>query len=60
MLRLRFFIQKLIRCQAGLSLIEVLFSFGILSLICLSSAKLAVEAQQLTQDTQLKLLALAS
>lgn len=50
-------IQSKIRCQAGMSMLEVLISFAVLALVSLTAVKLGVDSQRLTQDTQLKLLA---
>ncbi len=46
--------------QKGMSLVEVLFSFGILSVFALTSLKLIAMSQQLTVDTQSKLIAIGA
>lgn len=43
-----------------MTLLEVLFSFAILTLVALTAVKLSVVSHQLTQDTQLKLLAMGA
>lgn len=48
------------RNQRGMSLIEVLFSFGLLSIFALTSLKLIAMSQQLTVDTQSKLIAIGA
>lgn len=46
--------------QRGMTLIEVLFSFGLLSIFALTSLKLIAMSQQLTVDTQSKLIAIGA
>ena len=46
--------------QSGMTMLEILFSFGILALVSLTAVKLTVGSQMQTQDTQLKLLALGA
>ncbi len=60
MFRFVAYIKSKVECQRGISLLEILFSFAVLVLIGLTSIKLSVDSQQLTQDTQLKLLAMGA
>jgi type II secretory pathway pseudopilin PulG len=48
------------KSQSGMTMLEVLFSFAILALVSLNAVKLSLSAQQMTQDTQLKLLAVGA
>jgi len=50
-------IKSKIRGQAGMTMLEILISFAVLALVSLTAIKLSINSQQLTQDTQLKLLA---
>lgn len=53
-------VKKLVTGQKGMTLIEVLFSFGLLAIFSLTSLKLITMSQQLTTDTQSKLLAVGA
>lgn len=57
MLKLVRWMRAKAQCRAGMTVLEVLFSFAILALVSLMAIKLVVGSQQLTLDTQLKLLA---
>jgi Tfp pilus assembly protein PilV len=46
--------------QQGMTLIEVLFSFGLLAIFALTSLRLITMSQQLTVDTQSKLIAIGA
>lgn len=46
--------------QRGMTLVEVLFSFALLAVFSLTSLKLITMSQQLTTDTQSKLIALGA
>ncbi len=48
------------RGQRGMTLLEVLFSFGLLAIFSLTSLKLIAMSQQLTIDTQSKLIAIGA
>lgn len=48
------------RCRAGMTMLEILISFGILAIVSLSGIRLVTGSQMLTQDTQLKLLAVGA
>lgn len=51
---------KLGRNQAGMTLIEVVFSFAILAVFALTSLKLIAMSQQLSTDSQSKLIAVGA
>ena len=60
MLSFNRFILGKARCQRGMTIIEILFSFGILALFALTSLKLIAMSQQVTIDTQSKIIAMGA
>lgn len=60
MLAFKHWMKLKVRCSRGMTMLEVLFSFAILAVVSLTGVRLVTTSQMLTQDTQLKLIALGA